>query len=55
MRLIQRDLEKLSTDFPLLVGETSRPFQWPFDREATMGINSALDITAALTFELAAA
>ena len=55
MRSIQRDLEKLSTDFPLLVDETSRPFQWSFDREATMDIIPALDLPAALTFELARA
>lgn len=55
MRSIQRDLEKLGTDFPLLVDETSRPFQWSFDREATMDIIPALDLPAALTFELARA
>ncbi len=55
MRSIQRDLEKLSTDFPLLVDEVSRPFQWSFDREATMDIIPALDLPAALTFELARA
>tara|TARA_B100000749_G_scaffold257826_1_gene227478 strand:+ start:283 stop:1083 length:801 start_codon:yes stop_codon:yes gene_type:complete len=55
MRSIQRDLEKLSIDFPLLVDESSRPFQWSFDREATMDIIPALDLPAALTFELAKA
>jgi hypothetical protein len=53
MRSIQRDLEKLSTDFPLLVGETTRPFRWSFQRDATMDIIPALDLPAALTFELA--
>lgn len=55
MRSIQRDLEKLSADFPLLVDEDTRPFQWSFDREATMDIIPALDLPAALTFELAKA
>ncbi|WP_417529532.1 helix-turn-helix transcriptional regulator [Marinobacter lipolyticus] len=55
MRSIQRDLEKLSTDFPLLVDENKRPFQWSFDREAAMDIIPALDLPAALTFELARA
>jgi predicted DNA-binding transcriptional regulator YafY len=55
MRSIQRDLEKLSTDFPLIVDESNRPFGWSFDREATMDIIPALDLPAALTFELAKA
>ncbi|EBA00902.1 helix-turn-helix transcriptional regulator [Marinobacter sp. ELB17] len=55
MRSIQRDLEKLSADFPLLVDESARPFRWSFDRDATMGIIPALDLPAALTFELAKA
>ncbi|KPQ01691.1 MAG: putative transcriptional regulator [Marinobacter sp. HL-58] len=55
MRSIQRDLEKLSADFPLLVDESTRPFQWSFDRDATMDIIPALDLPAALTFELARA
>ncbi|HTN32534.1 MAG TPA: WYL domain-containing protein [Marinobacter sp.] len=55
IRSIQRDLEKLSTDFPLLVDESTRPFRWSFDREATVDIIPALDLPAALTFELARA
>ena len=55
MRSIQRDLEKLSVDFPLLVDENSRPFQWPFDRNATIDIIPALDLPAVLAFELARA
>ena len=55
MRSIQRDLEKLSADFPLLVDEDSRPYRWSFDRNATMDIIPALDLPAALTFELARA
>ncbi|KXS54355.1 MAG: transcriptional regulator-like protein [Marinobacter sp. T13-3] len=55
MRSIQRDLEKLSADFPLIVDESSRPHRWSFDRETTMDIIPALDLPAALTFELAQA
>ena len=55
MRSIQRDLEKLSSEFPLIVDEGSRPFLWSFDREATIDIVPALDLPAALTFELAKA
>lgn len=55
IRSIQRDLEKLSTDFPLLVDEDSRPYRWSFDRNATMDIIPALDLPAALTYELARA
>lgn len=55
MRSIQRDLEKLSADFPLLVDEDFRPYRWSFDRNATMDIIPALDLPAALTFELAKA
>lgn len=54
-RSIQRDLEKLSAFFPLLVDTESRPYRWSFDREATMDIIPALDLPAALTFELAKA
>lgn len=55
MRSIQRDLEKLSIDFPLLVDEDTRPFRWSFQRDATIDIIPALDLPAALTFELARA
>lgn len=55
MRSVQRDLEKLSAEFPLIVDEGSRPFRWSFDRSATMDIIPALDLPAALTFELAQA
>lgn len=53
MSSIQRDLEKLSTDFSLLVDETTQPFRWSFQRDAIMDIIPALDVPAALTFELA--
>jgi predicted DNA-binding transcriptional regulator YafY len=39
----------------LLVDENTRPFQWSFDRNATIDIIPALDLPAALTFELARA
>ncbi|SFN25524.1 helix-turn-helix transcriptional regulator [Marinobacter pelagius] len=55
MRSIQRDLEKLSVDFPLMVDESARPFRWSFERDATIDIIPALDLPAALTFELAQA
>lgn len=55
MRSIQRDLEKLSASFPLQVDETKRPYLWSFDRDATVDIIPALDLPAALTFELAKA
>ena len=55
MRSIQRDLEKLCAYFPLQVDESSRPYRWSFDREATIDIIPALDLPAALTFELARA
>ncbi|MBZ2168908.1 helix-turn-helix transcriptional regulator [Marinobacter sp. F4216] len=55
IRSIQRDLEKLSTYFPLVVDEDVRPHQWSFERDATVEIIPALDLPAALTFELARA
>lgn len=55
IRSIQRDLEKLSAYFPLLVDESARPYGWSFDRDATVDIIPALDLPAALTFELAKA
>jgi hypothetical protein len=53
VRSIQRDLEKLSAYFPLQVDEFCRPYRWSFDREAVMNVIPALDLPAALTFELA--
>ena len=55
VRSIQRDLEKLSAYFPLAVSEDVRPFQWSFERDATIDVIPALDLPAALTFELARA
>lgn len=55
VRSIQRDLEKLSAHFPLQVDEASRPYRWSFDRDAAVDIIPALDLPAALTFELARA
>lgn len=53
MRTIQRELEKLGSDFPNLADEGIRPFQWSLDRNAKIDIIPALDLPAALTFELA--
>lgn len=55
IRSIQRDLEKLSADFPLIVDESARPFRWSFQRDGIVDIIPALDLPAALTFELARA
>lgn len=55
MRSIQRDLEKLSASFPLVVDESCRPFRWSFERDASMDSIPALDLPTALTLELARA
>ncbi|SFF05052.1 Predicted DNA-binding transcriptional regulator YafY, contains an HTH and WYL domains [Marinobacter sp. DSM 26671] len=52
-RSIQRDLEKLSAFFPLVVDAECRPFRWSFERDAALDLIPALDLPAALTFELA--
>src|SRR5690606_8112074 len=55
LRSIQRDLDKLSTYFPLQVDERTSPYRWSFDREGVIAVVPALDLPAALTFELAKA
>jgi len=55
VRSIQRDLEKLSAYFPLISDESQKPYGWSFDRNATTDMIPALDLPAALTFELARA
>lgn len=55
VRSIQRDLEKLSTFFPLIADESVKPFAWSFDAQAAAQIFPMLDMPAALTFELARA
>lgn len=55
VRSIQRDLEKLSGAFPLQSDESVRPYRWFFGRDAMVNIIPAMDLSAALTFELAKA
>jgi predicted DNA-binding transcriptional regulator YafY len=53
VRSIQRDLEKLSVYYPLIVDEGVRPYAWSFDVNAASRMLPMLDVPAALTFELA--
>lgn len=53
LRSIQRDLEKLSTRFPLISDETVRPFQWSFSADAALKLIPTLDTSTAITLELA--
>jgi predicted DNA-binding transcriptional regulator YafY len=55
LRSIQRDLEKLSTNFPLICDEDTRPFRWSFSPEASAKFLPALDIPSAIALELARA
>ena len=55
LRSIQRDLEKLSAHFPLMVDESSRPYAWSYNASAAASMIPALDMPAALTLELARA
>lgn len=55
IRSIQRDLDKLSAHFPLMVDEASRPYAWSFNASAANSMIPALDMPAALTLELARA
>lgn len=55
LRSVQRDLEKLSSFFPLLSDESMRPFRWSYDAEASSNMIPALDMPAALALELARA
>lgn len=55
VRSIQRDLEKLSLRFPLIADESSRPFRWSFDAGASARVLPTLDMSTAITFELARA
>lgn len=52
MRTIQRDLEKLSSHFPLLCDTTRRPFRWSFDPAFKSNL-PAMDTATALTLVLA--
>ena len=53
VRSIQRDLEKLSVSFPLISDESVRPYRWSFDAGASATMLPTLDMSTALTFELA--
>lgn len=55
LRTIQRDLEKLSTNFPLICDEDTRPFRWSFSPQASAKFLPALDIPSAIALELARA
>lgn len=55
VRSIQRDLEKLSLRFPLIADESSRPFRWSFDAGASARMLPTLDMSTAITLELARA
>lgn len=55
VRSIQRDLLKLSADYPLISDENSRPYRWSFRKDAPAFMVPAVDPSAALTFELARA
>lgn len=55
IRSVQRDLEKLSSHFPLMVEEGSKPYAWSFNASAAASMIPALDMPAALTLELARA
>lgn len=55
IRSVQRDLEKLSAHFPLMVDEGSRPYAWSFNASAAQSMIPALDMPATLTLELARA
>jgi len=55
LRTVQRDLENLSLDYPLVSDESSRPFRWAFNASAAINMIPALDTPEALTLELARA
>lgn len=52
LRSIQRDLEKMSSHFPLLCDRTQRPFRWSFDPGFKSNL-PALDTATALTLVMA--
>jgi predicted DNA-binding transcriptional regulator YafY len=53
LRSIQRDLEKLSIRFPLVVDESARPYLWSFSADAALKLIPTLDTATAITLELA--
>ena len=52
LRSIQRDLEKMSSHFPLLCNKNERPYRWSFDANFKSSL-PALDTATALTLVLA--
>ncbi len=51
-RTIQRDLEKLSTIFPLISDDRSKPYGWSWGKEAQAFDLPGMEPAAALTFRL---
>ncbi len=52
MRMLQRDLDKLSGMFPLICDDAQKPYKWSFDRDFKSNL-PALDTPKALTLVLA--
>ncbi|EXJ11386.1 helix-turn-helix transcriptional regulator [Nitrincola nitratireducens] len=52
LRSVQRDLEKMSSNFPLLCDKTQKPYRWSFDAAFKSNL-PALDTPTALTLVLA--
>lgn len=52
LRGVQRDLESLSTRFPLSCDDRSKPFQWSWPKEFVFDV-PGMDSPTALTFMLA--
>ena len=52
LRSVQRDLEKMSTHFPLLCDKTRKPYRWSFDPAFKSNL-PAMDTSTALTLVLA--
>jgi predicted DNA-binding transcriptional regulator YafY len=52
-RSIQRDLLELSEHFPVLADESQKPFAWSFDAQSGASTIPSLDLSGALTFQLA--
>ncbi len=53
LRSVQRDLHKLSTSFPLICDERSKPFGWAWSRDAASFEVPGMDLHTALAFRLA--
>ena len=53
IRTIQRDLQKLSTMFPLVSDERDHPFGWSWSKEGSTQTLPGMDAPTALTFTMA--